>query len=488
MTPADREAFSAPAPLAVPGVASDSQGLSAAELVQQYLERIELWQPKINAFVTVTGDLAERQARATDEALARHDPRGLVEGMIVAVKDDIDVAGVRCTVGSTFFRDRIPSTDAEVVARLVRSGAIVIGKAGLSEFALGSTSDNAHWGPVRNPWDPARYPGGSSGGPGAALAADLCEGALGSDAGGSVRVPAALCGVSGLRPTYGLIPPVGSMEIAPSIETIGPMARSVTDVARLFAVISQPAGDAPKNIVAADDAVGIEGLTIGLPKTFFLDDVEEDVGTAVSALAADLASLGARVREIELPTMEPIVEAVRIILVTEAFALHESRLIAEPDGYGTEVRTRMLLGKDVGGAQLARAYSTCREWTRTLSEVWRTVDIILTPTVGFCAKPFEGAGMIAETAKLTRLTVPFSCTGVPSLSIPCGFSDGLPIGAQLVAPRHRDDMLLRVGIEYQKITDWHRRRPNPSSWWSSRSGPSAAPIERLADGQVELDR
>ncbi len=435
----------------------------AQAMAQALLERIATWQERINAFITVTAESALRDAAHADQAREEGRSLGPLHGMIVGIKDDIEVAGVRCTVGSLMYRDRIAERDAAVVASLRDAGAIIIGKLGLSEFALGSTSDNVHFGPVRNPWDPSRYPGGSSGGPAAAVAADLCVASLGSDAGGSVRVPAALCGVTGLRPTLGAVPSEGTHQVAPGTETVGPLARSARDVARVMQVIQRmPRRHGPDglNELLAGGEVDLAGLRVGLPQNFFFDDVDAEIVTAVRRLADALDRLGADVVELEVPGAEDTVEAARLMIVVDAFALHEQRLADDPDSYGDEVRERMLMGAQPPAAELARAHHTSLTWAQTLDRAFERVDLLLTPTTPTTARPFTGTRMLSETSMVSRLCVPFSVAGVPALSIPCGMSQsGLPIGAQLVAPRFADDVTLRAGIAVQQATEWHRARP-----------------------------
>jgi aspartyl-tRNA(Asn)/glutamyl-tRNA(Gln) amidotransferase subunit A len=432
------------------------------DLTETFLARIPRWQEKINAFITVMSESALAEADALDSARATQSGREPVQGMVVAVKDDIEVADVRCTVGSALLRNYVPRVDAGVVRSLRAGGAVILGKLLLSEFALGSTCDNAHYGPVRNPWDPRRYPGGSSGGSAAAVAADLCVAALGSDAGGSIRIPAALCGVSGMRPTFGSVPSEGAHEIAPSLETIGPLARLVTDLARLYLTIGLPSPERRSVIeaVAYGEGAEVRGLRIGVPRTFFFDEVDGEVVHAVRRAADALALLGADLTDIDLPGADATIPAGKRMIVTEAYAIHEKNLDVAGECYGVEVRERMLTGRDVTGPQLARDYRACRLWAQQLNRAFAGVDVILTPTVGFGAKPMSGTSMVEETAKLSRLTMPFSVAGGPSLSVPCGFtSGGLPIGVQLAAGPWRDDLVLLVGAAYQRATDWHRRRP-----------------------------
>jgi aspartyl-tRNA(Asn)/glutamyl-tRNA(Gln) amidotransferase subunit A len=437
--------------------------LQVRALTEGLLDRVDKWQPHVNAFVTVTRESALREADDADRARAQGVVRGPAEGMVIGVKDDIDVAGVPCTIGSSFYRTHIPTADAEVVRRLRASGAVLIGKLMLSEFALGSTSANVHFGDVRNPWNPERIPGGSSGGPAAAVAADCCIAALGSDGGGSIRIPAALCGVTGFCPTRGSISPVGSYPIVPTTETIGPLARSARDVARVFAAVCrQPRRVAEPKLAELlnDGVVDIRSLRVGLPRPHFFDDLKPDIEAAVEAVAEQLAALGAAVRDVQVDGAAEIVPTGRTIIVVDGYAIHEERLRTAPEGYGAEVLERLLLGRDVSGAQLARMLDEAREFGRSLDALFDQVDILLTPTTDRVACNRDGAGMIEESRRLSRLTMPFSVSGSPALSVPCGFDrDGLPIGAQLVGPRWFDDVVLRAGVAYQQVTDWHRRRP-----------------------------
>lgn len=439
--------------------------LPVRALTEGLLDRIDEWQPYVNAFVTVTRESALREADDADQARAQGVIRGPADGLVIGVKDDIEVADVRCTIGSSFYREHIPAGDAEVVRRLRASGAVIVGKLMLSEFALGSTSANVHYGDVRNPWNPKRIPGGSSGGPAAAVAADCCIAALGSDGGGSIRIPAALCGVSGFCPTRGSISPDGSYPIVPTTETLGVLARSCRDVARVFAAVSQrPWGMAgPMLGELLDDGVpNIRSLRIGLPRGHFFDDLQPDVATAVEAVAQQLVALGAELCDVTVDGAAEIVPIGRTIIVVDGYAIHEERLRTAPEGYGAEVRERLLLGKDVSGAQFARMLELARGFGRRLDALFDDIDILLTPTTDRVACEREGAGMIEESRRLSRLTLPFSVSGSPALSLPCGFDrNGLPIGAQLVGPRWGDDVVLRAGAAYQQVTDWHRRRPSP---------------------------
>ena len=314
--------------------------LSSVELTEQCLERIERLDAELRVFVTVTADLARERARGADEALARGELLGPLHGLPVALKDNIDTAGIRTTAGAGFLADRVPREDAAVVERLDAAGAVLVGKVQLHELAYGGTTQNPHFGPCRNPWDPERIPGGSSGGSGAAVAAGMCAAALGTDTGGSVRIPAALNGVSGLRPTTGAISNRGLVWLTHSFDTIGPLARTVEDVAALYATLAGYDPEEPTSVPGsqgdplAELETGIEGMRIGLPASFYFDDADEPVVAAVRAAGDALAGLGASVVEVELPGSAEALEAGTRIIWAEALATHRDRLAAEPESFG----------------------------------------------------------------------------------------------------------------------------------------------------------
>jgi aspartyl-tRNA(Asn)/glutamyl-tRNA(Gln) amidotransferase subunit A len=442
--------------------------LKSAALTSAYLERIERFDGRIRAYVTVTADSALERARTADEAFERSGPTGPLHGLPVAVKDNIDTAGIRTTAGSLFFERRVPDRSATVVERLIQAGAVLLGKTALHEFAFGATTQNPHYGCCRNPWDLQRVPGGSSGGSGAALAGDLCAAALGTDTGGSVRIPAALNGSSALRPTPGCVSTFGMFPVSWTLDTVGPMARSVADVADLFSVLagfdpadpgsvagaSQPleAGDAP------------EGLRIGMPREFFFDEVDPDVLSAVRAGIEALSGMGARVEEIDLPGAANALEIASGIALAEALAVHRERLEHEPDGYGEDLRRRLGSGLAASAADYALHRQEGRIWARTVSELLKGVDLIITPVTPIVAPLADGADTIETTRQLTRFTYGWSLAGVPALALPCGFSaDGMPIGMQLAAAPWREWTLLAVGRAFQEETDWHTQEPSLAS-------------------------
>jgi aspartyl-tRNA(Asn)/glutamyl-tRNA(Gln) amidotransferase subunit A len=440
--------------------------LSAVELTEAVLERIEEVQPVINAFITTTPELALEDARRADERHAAGDALPLA-GMPIAVKDNIDVGGVLTTVASKFFASFVPDEDAETVRRVRAAGGVIVGKAMLHEFVFGATCNNPFYGQCRNPWDVERIPGGSSGGSGAALAADLCVGALGSDTGGSVRIPAHLNGVSALRPTFGSVSSRGAFPICWSFDTVGPMARSVVDVAHMYAVmagfdIEDPrAVDHPAVDALSGLGTGVEGVRIGIPNEFFFDDLEPGIDACVRAAADQLADLGAELVEIALAGGAAATDICSRLIRADALALHRDRLESRRDDFGADVAERLTTGYDIQGWEVAELVQRMYEWRRQMRRLFRDeVDLVLTPTAVATAPPIEGAEMIATTAKMTRFTYPWSLAHMPAVSLPCGFAEnGMPVGVQLGADQWQESLLLRAGVAYQAVTDFHRRRP-----------------------------
>jgi aspartyl-tRNA(Asn)/glutamyl-tRNA(Gln) amidotransferase subunit A len=436
--------------------------MSSLELTGAYLDRIEALDASVRAYVTVDAEQAREAAAAADAALAAGEEPRPLHGLPVALKDYVDTAGTRTTAGSAFFADRIPSEDAEVARRLRDAGAVLVGKTALHEFAYGATTQNPHHGACRNPWNLERIPGGSSGGSGAALGADLAAAAIGTDTGGSVRIPAALNGVSGLRPTFGRVSARGIFPLCWTLDMAGPMARSVEDVARVFDVLD---GYDPADPVATPPtdpmpAVEPAALRVGLVRGYYVRDVDADIVAAVDTAAELLAGLVASVEELELPGAAEAFDAGNTIIRAEAYAVHRDRLAEAPHVFGEDVRRRLALGKDIGGADYAAARQVGRVWRRAVDDALAQVDVLVTPATGSVAPLAADCETIETTRRLALLTYGFSLAGVPALAVPCGVSTGgLPIGLQLVAARWDDATVLELGAAYQRETDWHLRRP-----------------------------
>ena len=435
---------------------------------ERSLEAIERLNPVLNALLAVMRDRALDEARAADAAATRLEWLGLLHGAMLTVKDCMDVAGVTTTFGSGAYRDNVAMRDATVVARLRAAGAVLLGKNNLHEWCFGGTTQNDHFGGARNPWDPARIPGGSSGGSAAAVASEMCRISLGTDTGGSVRIPAAMCGVTGLRPTVGRVPNTGVVEVSAGFDTVGPLAYHVSDVARAFAAI---AGYDPRDPLSAqrvlDDVLctlkgGVAGLRIGVPAQFYFDDTQPDVAQAVLDAVRTFETCGATIRTVALDgAAQAHEDSAFAVAVADAADVHRARIAHEPDTLGAETLRRLRLGLEVSAIDYAAASRRLARWKAQLASRFDEVDVIMTPTCPFVAPKIEGAtNMIETTRGLTRFTFALGHSGAPAISLPCGFDrDGMPIGLQLVAPWFSEAVLFRAGFAYQAVTDFHRRRP-----------------------------
>ena len=428
----------------------------AVETAQLFLERIAAAQPRLRAFVTTTPELAFEDARRVDGARASGE-RLPLDGLPVALKDDIDVAGVRTTVGSRLFAERVPERDADVVRRLRAAGAMIVGKTNLHELAFGATSRNETFGHVLNPAAPDRIPGGSSGGSAAAVAADLCVVALGTDTGGSIRLPASMCGVAGIRPTFGAVSCRGIQPVSRSLDTVGPLARSARDLSAVLAVLA----GREDQYGAAE---GVAGLRVGLAEEL-LDASDAAVAAPVREVAVALADLGARLERIELAGLGDAVDACGRLIKAEALAVYRDALAQQPHLLEEGTRRRLALG-ELSAAELTQARLVTRAWKRTLREIFRRVDLLLLPTIPVETPAAEGADTIATTAVVVPYTHALSLAGIPSVSLPCGATpSGAPVGAQLAGAWGADGLVLRATGAVQSVSDWHRRRaeePQPA--------------------------
>jgi aspartyl-tRNA(Asn)/glutamyl-tRNA(Gln) amidotransferase subunit A len=421
------------------------------ELVRAFLHLIETLNPVLNAFISVQGDRAIAAARAADR---RHRRRAL-EGVVLAVKDNIAVAGAPMTSGSVLYERGNQGRTATAVRRLLDAGAIVIGKANLHELAMGSTSDNPFFGPCRNPWDTTRSPGGSSGGSAVAVAADLCLAALGTDTGGSIRNPAAICGVTGLRPTVGLISNRGIVPVAPAFDTVGAMARSARDVFELHRVMTGSTDRLSRRPrvmrigVAEDD--------------HFNDHLSEAVNKALKDAERQFGELGMRIVRVELENIAAAESVFFDVLKAQAAASHRSELRRRPEGFSDQLR-RLLLASELKPSEIGERMVLARAWRQQLlRNVFSKCDMLLTPLQLEAPLKFQDTTLAARMGRAMRFTFPWSFAQLPAISIPCGaFPDGLPIGCQLVGPPNADTTLLEAAVRFQESTVWHLRRPPPA--------------------------
>jgi aspartyl-tRNA(Asn)/glutamyl-tRNA(Gln) amidotransferase subunit A len=434
--------------------------LSPVEVVRALLGRIGA--DETNSFVTVTAERAlERASRAEGEILAGR-YKGPLHGVPVALKDIIYTRGVRTTMGSALYSGHVPDHSATVARKLERAGSILIGNTNTHEFAYGPTGDRSHFGATKNPHDTRRITGGSSGGSGAAVAANLCYGALGSDTGGSIRIPAALCGIVGMKPTFGRVSKSGVFPLSWSLDHVGPITRTVEDNALMLNVLAghdpedPHSVDRPAEDFARDLETNLCGAGIGIPTSFYSEHVDEEVEACIREAVEVFVSLGAEVREIEIPNLLDTLHAQRLILGAEAYAVHEERLEDEPQSFGEEVRERLMDGERPRAYRYANARQRGMLATEEFDRALHGVDMLLTPTLPITATEIGQRevriGDFEEHVRfaLTRFTGPTDLTGHPSLSVPCGVTaTGLPVGLQLIGRRFDEAALYRFGHAYE---------------------------------------
>ena len=450
----------------------EARRLSPAELAEAHLRRIERVEPTLNSFITIIGDEAMARARDAEREIAAGAYRGALHGIPVGLKDLYFTRGLRTTVGSKILRDFVPDYDSAAAERLAAAGAVLMGKLQMHEFALGATSVNPHDGPARNPWDPSRITGGSSGGSGSSVASGQCMAALGSDTGGSIRIPSGLCGIVGVKPTFGRVSRHGVYPLAWSLDTAGPMTRSALDAAIVLNAIAgyDPRDPSSANVPGEDFTDGIEsgvaGMRIGAPVDFFYDFIDGEAADAVCEAAGVFERLGATVDRIPLPALNQALGISSALLVTEAAETLFDHLRDRPDDIGEDVRARLYLGALTPAVDYIKAQRARRAYNERISDAMREYDLLIAPTAAVAAprigqRTVEVGGETENALSLmSRLTRPFNLTGQPAASVPCGFtSDGLPIGLQLAGRPWEDATVLRAAYAYENATEWSARKP-----------------------------
>jgi aspartyl-tRNA(Asn)/glutamyl-tRNA(Gln) amidotransferase subunit A len=441
--------------------------VSAVELTRACLARIERLNPRLNAFITITAEQALSDAKAADADTAQKRWRGPLHGIPIALKDLIDTAGVKTTAGSAVFADRVPRADAEVVVRLKNAGAVRLGKLNMHEFAYGDSSAQSHYGPVRNPWNTDHVSGGSSGGSAAGVAAGLCYMALGSDTGGSIRQPAAYCGIVGLKPTYGLVSTRGVVPLSWSLDHIGPLCRTSKDAALALQPIAGYDATDTNSLAATppDYATALRSrpasLRLGTPRAVFYESLDAEIERAINEALRVLRGLSASIQDVQLPPYKtlPIVGA-------EAYAYHAPYFTKMPERYQPMTRRRLEAGSKVTTTAYIEAKRELDRLRRAVLGVFQMVDLLITPTTPVLPATMQealndpGTPPPGGVAPSLRNTQPFDIYGLPCVSVPCGFSkNGLPIGISISGPPLGEAMVLALAHAYEQTTEWHRRRP-----------------------------
>jgi aspartyl-tRNA(Asn)/glutamyl-tRNA(Gln) amidotransferase subunit A len=448
---------------------------SPVEAVQECLARIGRLDGRVRAFIRVDGDAALAAARTATEALLAGRDLGPLHGIPLAYKDLVAVDGFPTSGGTASPEYFLAAREATAVARLRRAGAVVLGKLNLSELALGPFGDNAHHGDARNPWDPGHVAGGSSSGSGVAVAAGLAGGALGTDTGGSIRLPAACCGIVGLKPTYGRVSRAGVMPLSWSLDHVGPMTRTVRDAALLLGVIAgadrddATASARPVPDYAAALARPIRGLRIGVPEGYYWDGIDAEMAAGVRAAIDLLARLGAEPRELALPDPQILVDVGNVLARCESAAVHTRLLREAPHQLQPAVRARLEVGLHVSAHDYLQAARLRARLARSfLAEAFADADVLLAPVIPEPAPRLDAvkAGsaeeIVRRMGRFSRLTRPFNTLGLPALSVPCGFSRpaGLPLAFQVVGRPFDEATVLRVGHAYEQAAGWADRRPS----------------------------
>ena len=446
-----------------------SKAISPVDLTTACLRRIEKYNSSLNAFISITAEQALTTAREMEDEQKRGQWRGPLHGIPIALKDNIDTAGVRTTAASELFKDRIPSEDAEVARRLKIAGAVLIGKTNLHEFAYGGSSSISYFGPVHNPWALGRIPGGSSGGSAVAVAADLCFAALGTDTAGSVRIPAAYCGIVGLKPTYGRVSNRGVVPLSWTFDHVGPISKSVEDAALMLAAIAgfdelDPVTvDTPVPDYSRAFRIRPSELRVGIARTPFFDNLDPEIASAARNAIDVIRKMSGTVREVALPASSlQAADIYRIVRAIEAYVYHARWITESPDKYQRVTRERIVqLAAGISAQDYVQARRKVDLMRREIKSVFSTVDLLIMPTMP--SPPVlipEGASMDAVSI---RNTSPFDVYGLPAITVPCGFTrSGLPIGLQICGGPFAEMNVLALAHGYEQATAWHGKHPTVS--------------------------
>jgi aspartyl-tRNA(Asn)/glutamyl-tRNA(Gln) amidotransferase subunit A len=440
-----------------------SRKISPMELTAACLQRINQLNPSLNAFITIMKDSVKNEAQAL---LNKKDSTFPLFGIPIAIKDLYETKGTLTTAGSRFFRDYEPDKNSAVIEKLKQSGALIMGKTNTHEFAFGVTGVNPHFGACRNPWDTTRISGGSSSGSAVAVSSGMSLGALGTDTGGSIRIPASLCGVVGLKPTYGRVSLRGIFPLSWNLDHAGPLAKSVQDAAILLQIIAgydslDPASvDNPTEDYKNGLDESIRSWKVAFAVGDYVEDTDPCVTSAINEAAKVFESLGVVIKKVEMDFLSELALSNGQMVQADAAACHRDRLSEHPDWFGADVRERLESGRSLSSTDYSLARRKQSEGRRWMEALFHDYDLLILPTTPITAPMIEGTNSIEQARRLTRFTAPFNLTGLPALSLPCGFDSArLPIGLQLVTGAWEEARLLQAGHAFENATDWHRKFP-----------------------------
>ncbi|WP_209123854.1 amidase [Alkalihalobacillus sp. BA299] len=437
--------------------------ISPVELTQSVLSQAKKYNPQINAYVDITEENALATARIAEDEISQGGYRGKLHGIPLALKDILYFKDEKTSIGSKIHQNFRSTEDATVVSKLKEAGAIFTGKLNMHEYAWGGTTNNPHFGPCRNPWDLERIPGGSSGGSGAAVIADMTIGSLGTDTGGSVRGPAALCGIVGLKPTHGLVSKYGCFPLAWSLDHIGPMTKTVEDNAIMLEYI---AGQDDKDITTQYThsieyskwlTGDIKGKVIGIEEDYFFNNIESGVENVVREGIKKLEQLGAKIEIVKLPSLQYTVFAEMTTIITEATTIHQKNIKMRPEDFGADVQCLLKLGEVPSAVDYLQAQQIRTIMKREFSSVFEKVDVLVSPQLPFTAPKIGDDNVVGESV---RLMAPANLTGLPAISVPCGFSEGLPVGMQIIGPGFSETLILNIAYAFEKTNPLQGKKPN----------------------------
>lgn len=448
------------------------KSISPVELTNAVLENVDSFDGQINAYIQVEKEKAIKAAQQAESEIMNGNYRGRLHGIPMALKDILYFKNEKATIGSKIHQDYVPEFDATVVSKLKDEGAVFTGKLNMHEYAWGATTTNPHYGPTRNPWDLSKIPGGSSGGSGAAVASDMTIASLGTDTGGSIRIPASCCGIIGLKPTHGRISKYGCFPLSWSLDHIGPMTKTVYDAALLLETLSgydhkdPTSSNSPtKNFteLLADD---IKGTVIGINEEYFFNNVDKRVEDAVRSAIVELEKLGARIEIVKIPALRLSEFGELVTITTEASAIHHDNLVSQPENFGDDIRFLLEFGELIPAVDYLKAQQIRRQLSNEFASVYKKIDVLITPTLPFLAPNIGDHTVNINGAQLSfldeviRFTGPGNLSGLPSLSIPCGVKDGLPVGLQIMGPAFKEENILKVAYALEKLNLLQGKKPD----------------------------